>query len=66
MARVAAPPDNPAAGDEGMPVTTFPLKRAVLFKMANCDVVAARHFFEDFYGVFGFLCYIPALLTNRI
>jgi hypothetical protein len=42
MARVAAPPGNPAAGDEGMPVTTFPLKRAVLFKTANCDAVAAR------------------------
>jgi hypothetical protein len=24
------------------------------------------NFFEDFSGAFGFLCYIPALLTNRI
>jgi hypothetical protein len=28
--------------------------------------VASPNYFENFSGAFGFLCYIPALLTNRI
>jgi hypothetical protein len=42
-----------------------PEARRFVAAFANFDAVA-RHFFEDFCGASGFLCYISALLTNRI
>jgi hypothetical protein len=65
-ARFAAPPCNPAAGNEEMPAPAFPSSAPPRSAFANPGAAAARHFFEDFCGASGFLCYIPTLLTNRI